>query len=207
MSLDPMKVLVLEFVSNAPRAKMTFWKKIRIFIYVYITTHITLKLVYEPLSYHGVFDNIVNSINNKAYEDWEPFFRTLVFDRSKDGKSDADWSPYMMKSCVHLGLGGRFSKQFVAEYVAFEARHGLKAFLAFTQSRRFAGTNNGLAGYVPLRARKGDTVAIFYGAEVPFVLRKKRDGSYLLIGECYMHGIMIGEALKNEQKDTVFTLK
>lgn len=39
-------------------------------------------------------------------------------------------------------------------------------------------------------------VCILYGADVPIVLRKAAGGRYVLIGECYMHGIMYGEALK-----------
>ncbi len=54
-------------------------------------------------------------------------------------------------------------------------------------------------GWVPLSTEEGDIIAIFKGAKVPFVLRPirgSRDGSFTFIGECYIHGIMYGEAIK-----------
>lgn len=60
-----------------------------------------------------------------------------------------------------------------------------------------------------MRARKGDLVCILHGSEVPFVIRKEAGGKYLLIGECYMHGIMEGELLKIKNatnKDESFAL-
>lgn len=42
----------------------------------------------------------------------------------------------------------------------------------------------------------GDVVAILYGSEVPFVLRKQTAGTYRLVGEVYVEGIMEGEFMK-----------
>jgi hypothetical protein len=43
-----------------------------------------------------------------------------------------------------------------------------------------------------------DTVAILDGIVTPFVLRQVRGTSdYELIGPCYLHGIMYGEATSN----------
>jgi hypothetical protein len=35
-------------------------------------------------------------------------------------------------------------------------------------------------------------------AQTPFMLRKEGEGEYRLIGECYVHGIMHGEAWNME---------
>jgi hypothetical protein len=40
---------------------------------------------------------------------------------------------------------------------------------------------------------------ILYGASVPFVLRKSSE-VFELIGECYIHGIMHGEAFNADNK-------
>ncbi len=56
------------------------------------------------------------------------------------------------------------------------------------------------AGYVgmgPCEAQPGDVIAIFPGAQTPFVLRPRADlgpGHFELVGETYCHGIMDGEA-------------
>jgi hypothetical protein len=46
----------------------------------------------------------------------------------------------------------------------------------------------------PIAMEAGDVVCVLYGAKVPFVLRPS-NGHYLLVGECYTHGLMNGEAI------------
>jgi len=52
----------------------------------------------------------------------------------------------------------------------------------------------GQVGLVPLDAKKGDAVWILKGCSVPVVLRKCAAETYTLVGECYVHGFMDGEA-------------
>jgi hypothetical protein len=63
--------------------------------------------------------------------------------------------------------------------------------------RRFFVTENGRIGLGPVGAEVGDEVCILFAGEAPFVLRNKT-GSHRLIGECYVHGIMDGEAMDDE---------
>lgn len=60
---------------------------------------------------------------------------------------------------------------------------------------RFFSTYRGYIGTGPMALRKGDFVAVLYGGNVPYALRKRDDGSYLLLGYCYVDGIMNGELL------------
>jgi hypothetical protein len=39
----------------------------------------------------------------------------------------------------------------------------------------------------------GDVVVVLYGGRTPFLLRRKDDGTWILVGECYVHGMMNGE--------------
>jgi hypothetical protein len=39
------------------------------------------------------------------------------------------------------------------------------------------------------------TCAVSFGAEVPYILRPRKDQTFLFVGECYIHGIMHGEAM------------
>ncbi|KAH6710905.1 heterokaryon incompatibility protein-domain-containing protein [Leptodontidium sp. MPI-SDFR-AT-0119] len=56
-------------------------------------------------------------------------------------------------------------------------------------------TSTGLLGQVPSLAQEGDVIVIPTGSAVPFVLRP-RQAQYQLIGQAYIHGVMMGEALQ-----------
>ncbi|KAK4210989.1 heterokaryon incompatibility protein-domain-containing protein [Rhypophila decipiens] len=69
--------------------------------------------------------------------------------------------------------------------------------------RMFGVTAGGKMGIFPAGTRVDDAVVVFWGSTVPFVLRKaspsagNNDGdNYQLVGACYVHGIMDGEALE-----------
>lgn len=69
----------------------------------------------------------------------------------------------------------------------------LSSSLQYTKRRRFAMTSRGYYGLVPAKATPGDQIAILKGANYPFVLRAQGQ-SWKLVGECYVHGVMNGEA-------------
>jgi hypothetical protein len=54
-------------------------------------------------------------------------------------------------------------------------------------------TAKGYLAAVPFTAKVGDCIAVLAGGRVPFVLRPIGD-HYRLVGPCYVHGIMNGEA-------------
>ena len=51
----------------------------------------------------------------------------------------------------------------------------------------------GFLGQVPSETQEGDQITIIFGAPVPFVVREDGD-HWVLIGECYVLGLMEGEA-------------
>jgi hypothetical protein len=70
-------------------------------------------------------------------------------------------------------------------------------------------TAKGYGGLGPQGLKNGDRVFLFLGASTPFIIRGKysaeetenegaacREGMFLLVGECYIHGLMGGEGLK-----------
>lgn len=61
--------------------------------------------------------------------------------------------------------------------------------------RRLFYSKEGYFGVGPAVMQPGDIVCILFGAQVPFILRRK-DSRYQLVGESYVHGIMYGEAIK-----------
>jgi len=61
--------------------------------------------------------------------------------------------------------------------------------------RLFFATRSGLTGVGPREMLPGDVVALLYGGKMPFLLREDGDGRYKLVSDCYVHGIMDGEAV------------
>jgi hypothetical protein len=60
-------------------------------------------------------------------------------------------------------------------------------------------TEKGYLGLGPVHLQPGDSVAIFGGAAVPFVLRERADKTYQLIGEAYIDKIIDGEAVASSK--------
>jgi Heterokaryon incompatibility protein (HET) len=75
-------------------------------------------------------------------------------------------------------------------------RYQLRNISMAIAGRRFAMTTKAYAGLVPTAAQIGDEIVILQGFRVPFVLRQRPVGGFVLIGDCYLHGIMLGEALR-----------
>lgn len=72
--------------------------------------------------------------------------------------------------------------------------------------RRPFRTSSGRLAIGPDHARKGDSVWIFPGADVPFVLRDVGSGWWKVVGEAYVHGIMDGEMMARDLKEQVIRL-
>lgn len=68
----------------------------------------------------------------------------------------------------------------------------------WASGRVFCATEGRYLGWVPRGVEKGDVVCVLEGGEVPFVMRLAKDGRYEVLGDCYIHGIMDGEATKRE---------
>lgn len=63
---------------------------------------------------------------------------------------------------------------------------------------RFCVTEKGYMGLCPNSTSVGDVVYILHGLNTPYVMRRKPgrdDEHFRLVGQCYIHGIMDGEAL------------
>lgn len=77
-----------------------------------------------------------------------------------------------------------------------QLRVALQAALA---GRRFGVTEKGYLGLFPGYVRAGDVVCVLRDFHMPFVLRPVEEdgvgGKFAVLGECYVHGIMNGEAV------------
>ena len=69
-------------------------------------------------------------------------------------------------------------------------------------------TTRGYVGLGQEGFRSGDVVCILLGGEVPYLLRQSASphmGYFNLLSECYVHGIMDGEAMKDRESDHLET--
>ena len=70
-----------------------------------------------------------------------------------------------------------------------------EAFLSACRGRRFFVTKKGYMGMGPQNLKEGDAVVIIFGGQVPYVLRQADDDTSKFVGDCYVPGLMQGEAI------------
>jgi hypothetical protein len=69
-----------------------------------------------------------------------------------------------------------------------------------TARKRFLVADDTCIGMAPPMARVGDLVVIFYRAQVPYIIRRL-GALFRMVGECYVHGVMKGEAMRFLEDD------
>ncbi|PHH91086.1 hypothetical protein CDD83_1714 [Cordyceps sp. RAO-2017] len=74
---------------------------------------------------------------------------------------------------------------------------------------KFVVTDRGYVGITPGKAQPDDVLAILDGRVVPFALRRFNgsEGSFLLVEECYIHGLMNGEESKLGLREEMIALR
>ena len=140
----------------------------------------------------------------------EAFWRTLLCNRGvndsrhdetdpKYGKWYRDFRSYLAALCP-----GEGAKAMDLEYLHKLSMPHLVGFWEMTNimggvvpDRRFFSTLGGYMGLGPARMQPGDLVCVFLGGLVPWIIRRRVD-AYILVGECYVHGLMNGEAIESE---------
>ncbi|KAF5662413.1 ankyrin het domain-containing protein [Fusarium circinatum] len=78
-----------------------------------------------------------------------------------------------------------------------------------SDGRVFARSKKGYYVLGPSALQVGDIICVLFGCKVPFCLRRVGE-RYLLVGECYVHGLMKGEVMRmpaeGEVEEQVFSL-
>ncbi|KAG4437796.1 hypothetical protein IFR05_006731 [Cadophora sp. M221] len=140
----------------------------------------------------------------------EKLWRTLVADRGPNGTSAPGWYRRACFECLqHTDRGGDLDLERLK--LSPETSSTQATFLERVQpivwGRRFFETEGKLRSQKPLfglgnsDVRIGDKVCILFGCSVPVLLRQKprgKDSEFLFIGECYVHGMMDGEAITSK---------
>jgi hypothetical protein len=111
------------------------------------------------------------------------------------------FAPYAMKdwalglyNVFTVGLLGRIPPEYLQNSNGSRYRSALRHWCWFR--RCFTTNSKGYIGIGPRSLQQGDGVFVLRGGRVPIILRKIADNKYTIVGECYVHGIMHGEALQ-----------
>lgn len=146
-------------------------------------------------------------------DDWIPdeLCRTLVADRSPDGDNAPRW---YLRACRHA-VANRSLTNTINTVALIEGDREsvmiefLKRARDVTWNRRLFRSKQshpgdeegrGRLGLAPKTAMPGDIICILFGCSVPVLLRSRKEGGYTLVGECYLHGVMDGEAVSQHSK-------
>jgi hypothetical protein len=148
--------------------------------------------------------NCVTTEETKATEE---FWRTLVADRGPNGSNTPSWYTRAFLYCLHhLTPTGDINTNRLIHECEAQKSPLVVDFLRRVQrviwNRKFlVSKNNKWIGLAPMAAKVDDLICILDGCSVPVVLRPcLRTGTdrpevfYQLVGECYVHGMMDGEA-------------
>lgn len=128
----------------------------------------------------------------------EAFWRTLI--------ADADWNGHRAgpeEYKCFMEWTDRAGASEASEKKATQLRITKESMDRFMRSvydsltgRTLFLTSRGHIGLAPRCAEPGDLICVLFGGAAPFVLRKQ-GSNYILIGECFCHGLMDGEVIQD----------
>lgn len=162
----------------------------------------------------------------------ENLWRTMMCNCTRDTRVPekavgAAWDPMLKfaleftKSCSSIvpsgtvedsieALSGTGMREHAREYLKNRVRDKeiimMRGHRTWTFHRRFFVSSNGRFGWGVDGTKAGDEVVLFYGCDYPFVVRRDSQGSgWRIIGDCYIHGLMDGEGIRDgfEEKEFV----
>ena len=165
----------------------------------------TVKEVYH----HAMSGNIpynwltAGGWKNKDQDPPEALWRTLVGDRASDGLSPPDHWPLALSTAVDQTVRRSpiDTSQLVGHHnTPTSVREFLRRVQEVTWGRALIKTKYEHLGLAHESVQEGYYICILYGCSVPVILKRiseksaDRNASYRVIGECYVHDMMEGEA-------------
>ena len=156
----------------------------------------------ELASWEELASNLKSYPTGETVED--ALWRTLILNHTIDGSvAPQHFKKYFeaFRTFIKKSVGQATTPLLVHHGEEERAHEAMAYRFAETASQcqacmHLCTTQNGFLGCAPITVQKGDIICVFLGSHVPFILRAhENSGSYRLISECYIHGIMQGEAM------------
>jgi len=136
----------------------------------------------------------------------EHFWRSPVADRGPDGIPPSAWYHRACLYCLEQSGGGNITlADLTIESCTSVAIEFLNRVRNVIWNRKFFRTSKepgkGFFGLATPKAERSDVICILYGCSVPVVLspRSEIPGSWELVGECFVYGMMDGVAMPTDQ--------
>ena len=143
-------------------------------------------------------------LDDDLYNVPDTVWRILVADRGPDSKQSPS---FYRRACLYCLSNANSKGDINTERLIRDqsqpqtVRKFIDRVRSIVWNRRFFATEDrdAILGLAPNNAKSGDYVCVLFGCSVPVVLRKHDDyrgGTHCeLVGECYAHGRMAGEAV------------
>jgi hypothetical protein len=142
-------------------------------------------------------------------------WRTLVADRDSNGQHAPMWYSLACKHGLQqfteggdIDVGQLLAQNLPARFADFWSR-----VRKVIWSRRLISASAGILGLAPRTTQPTDLICVLRGCSVPVVLRERRGviasnlrSTFELLGECFVYGMMDGEALELNAAQTKFVL-
>ncbi len=140
--------------------------------------------------------------NSRGERRIDTYWRCIIADMSNGEKAQSDKEGVQFRRWMaNYDLAGFEQEDLSAPADLQDSSGYMTSFQQATTNRRFFINEDGSMGVGPLDLQPGDLVCLLLGSQVPFVLRLesrriREEENYMLLGECYCHGIMEGEGLR-----------
>ena len=190
-----------------------------------------IELSKKALQVHGFCVDIVSEMSSISkdrtkltmLEDWKPALlqaeaakdavrRTVVAD-IRYNMADEPNRGNKLESSVLNASAGHLTEE------AIVINHRMRVSIMYAVSkRRLCYTEHGRIGLIPEAAELGDQIAVFFGGQVLYVVRPVPDEqmtcrhhqrtmqTFNFVGECYINGLMDGEAVSETETETCIRL-
>jgi hypothetical protein len=160
-------------------------------------------IVYQPDSLHGLIESECETelthSTRTLLESCEPAYRLreLLFPVYLASKVPDLYSLAELQIDTRIPTDDYETITHMVENTISNSCYGCRLFI----------TDDGMLGTGFSGMMAGDVVCILFGGNVPYILRPTDiEGQYILIGECYVKGLMQGEALEMGLREQRFTL-
>ncbi|KAH8744029.1 heterokaryon incompatibility protein-domain-containing protein [Hyaloscypha sp. PMI_1271] len=140
-------------------------------------------------------DELILAMMDNGWEDMKLFT-----------KANADFQMLRSQNRDFRLWGQRFQDYFPAGTGTPSCRHfgalisAVGRVWSMMYGRRLVTTVDGRFGWVPGETMQGDHICVLLGCSTPLIMRRCGE-NYRVVGECYVHGIMNGEAVGDLNAD------
>ena len=134
-------------------------------------------------------------VAEKAFDSWEKKNRILrkhikavVENLPDDPQTMAEILPWF-RAIYTMNQDPAVSEAMTSQRAALKQHEILKN----ASFRRMGRTEKGLLGLLPSGCKEGDQIVLLQGGSTPYIARQTKE-SWIFVGNCYLYGIMDGEA-------------